>query len=140
MRGWSARIMLVGCVAFGSSARADDRGILVAGNQRVEADTIRSYFHAGPKGGFDAADLDAGLKELYATGLFSDVQHTTFSYDQELDRDGLANRVRSISYVAAMDESQREALVQQVLRLVADQPEQFSLPYTTLVFWCSKRS
>ena len=74
------------------------------------------------------------------SGLFSDVQHTTFSYDQELDRDGLANRVRSISYVAAMDESQREALVQQVLRLVADQPERFPLPYTTLVFWCSKRS
>jgi SAM-dependent methyltransferase len=72
--------------------------------------------------------------------LFTDVQHTTFPYDQELDRDGLANRVRSISYVAAMDESQREALVQQVLGLVADQPERFPLPYTTLVFWCSKRS
>jgi len=74
------------------------------------------------------------------SGLFTDVQHTTFRYDQELDRAGLADRVRSISYVAAMDESQREALVQQVLRLVTDQPERFPLPYTTLVFWCSKRS
>ena len=74
MRRWSARIMLVGYVAFGSSALAEGSGILVAGNQRVEADTIRSYFHAGTKGGLDAVDLDAGLKELYATGLFSDVR------------------------------------------------------------------
>src|SRR3954468_5120905 len=74
MGRWSARIMLVGYLAFGSSALADDRGVLVAGNQRVEADTIRSYFHAGPKNDLAAADLDAGLKELYATGLFSDVR------------------------------------------------------------------
>ncbi|MEA2946678.1 MAG: outer membrane protein insertion porin family, partial [Alphaproteobacteria bacterium] len=74
MPGWSARIMLVGYLAFGSTALADDSGILVAGNLRVEADTIRSYFHAGTKGGRDAVDLDAGLKELYATGLFSDVR------------------------------------------------------------------
>jgi SAM-dependent methyltransferase len=74
------------------------------------------------------------------SGLFTDVQHATFGYDQELDREGLAARVRSISYVAAMDESQREALVQQVLRLVDGEPERFPLPYTTLVFWCSKRS
>jgi SAM-dependent methyltransferase len=74
------------------------------------------------------------------TGLFTDVQHTTFSYDQELDRDGLADRVRSVSYIAAMDESQREALVRQVVALVDDQPERFPLPYTTLLFWCSKRS
>jgi SAM-dependent methyltransferase len=74
------------------------------------------------------------------SGLFTDLRHTAFRYDQDLDREGLADRVRSISYVAAMDESQREALVQQVLRLVADQPERFPLPYMTLVFWCSKRS
>src|SRR5205807_9226168 len=74
------------------------------------------------------------------TELFTDIQHATFDYDQELDREGLADRVRSISYVAAMEESQREALVKQVLRLVDGQPERFPLPYTTLVFWCSKRS
>src|SRR4030081_757007 len=74
MRGRSARIMLVGAVAFGSTALAEDSGILVAGNLRVEADTIRSYFPAGTTGGRDAVDLDAGLKELYATGLFSDVR------------------------------------------------------------------
>ena len=87
--------------------------------------------------GYDRVDW---AEVVAPSGLFTDVQHTTFRYDQELDRAGLADRVRSISYVAAMDESQREALVQQVLRLVTGQPERFPLPYTTLVFWCSKRS
>jgi outer membrane protein insertion porin family len=77
MRRWSARIMLVGYVALGSTstyALAEGSGILVAGNERVEADTIRSYFHAGRTNDLDAADLDAGLKDLYATELFSDVR------------------------------------------------------------------
>src|SRR5581483_1398878 len=43
--------------------------IKVSGSKRVDADTIRSYFHGlGP----DA--LDAGVKALYATNLFADVR------------------------------------------------------------------
>jgi outer membrane protein insertion porin family len=77
MRCWLARIMIAGYVALGwtpMSALAADSGILVAGNERIEADTIRSYFRAGTKNGLDAADLDAGLKALYATELFADVR------------------------------------------------------------------
>jgi outer membrane protein insertion porin family len=45
----------------------------VRGNRAVEADTIRSYFHPGARGELDAAAIDAGLKALYATGLFQDI-------------------------------------------------------------------
>src|SRR5215831_9962850 len=48
--------------------------IVVQGNQRVEADTIRSYFKPGPSGRLDAFEIDAGVKALYATGLFSDIR------------------------------------------------------------------
>jgi outer membrane protein insertion porin family len=49
--------------------------IVVEGNRRVEADTIRSYFRAGGTGEhLDAARIDAALKALYATGLFQDVK------------------------------------------------------------------
>jgi outer membrane protein insertion porin family len=48
--------------------------IVVEGNRRVEADTIRSYFRAGAGERLDAAKIDAGLKALYATGLFQDVR------------------------------------------------------------------
>jgi outer membrane protein insertion porin family len=47
--------------------------IIVEGNRRVEADTVRSYFHAWPGGHLDAAALDAALKSLIATGLFDRV-------------------------------------------------------------------
>ncbi|MCK9919441.1 outer membrane protein assembly factor BamA [Microbacteriaceae bacterium K1510] len=43
------------------------------GNRRVEADTVRSYFRPGPGGRLGAAEIDEGLKSLYATGLFADV-------------------------------------------------------------------
>jgi outer membrane protein insertion porin family len=49
------------------------RDIAVEGNRRIDADTVRSYFHAAPDGRFDAAALDAALKALLATGLFDKV-------------------------------------------------------------------
>src|SRR5581483_4122689 len=55
-------------------ALAQTSSIAVEGNRRVEADTIRSYFRAGPGERLDAAKIDAGLKALYATGLFQDVK------------------------------------------------------------------
>jgi outer membrane protein insertion porin family len=48
--------------------------IEVVGNRRVEVETIRSYFKAGPGGRLDSAAIDDGLKALIETGLFQDVQ------------------------------------------------------------------
>jgi outer membrane protein insertion porin family len=50
--------------------------IVVEGNRRVEADTIRSYFKVAPGEHLDAAKIDAALKALYASGLFQDVRIT----------------------------------------------------------------
>ena len=47
--------------------------IEVEGNRRVDAATVRSYFHAAPDGHFDEAARDAALKALVATGLFDKV-------------------------------------------------------------------
>jgi hypothetical protein len=57
-----------------------------------------------------------------------------------MDRQTLADRVRSLSYVASLDEKGREEAVGRVLALVENMPETFVLPYRTLVYWCSKRS
>ncbi len=48
--------------------------IEVVGNRRVEIETIRSYFKAGPGGRLDNAAIDDGLKALIETGLFQDVR------------------------------------------------------------------
>ncbi|MBL6455067.1 outer membrane protein assembly factor BamA [Belnapia sp. T6] len=50
------------------------QAIDVTGNQRIEADTVRSYMLLQPGDAFDADRLDRSLKSLYATGLFKDVQ------------------------------------------------------------------
>jgi outer membrane protein insertion porin family len=47
--------------------------IEVQGNRRVDAETVRTYFHAAPDGRFDDAARDAALKALLATGLFDKV-------------------------------------------------------------------
>src|SRR5580693_4824879 len=71
---------LVGFSAGTASAAPPDEvggaatsSIVVQGNRRVEADTVRSYFKVAPGERLDAAKIDAGLKALYASGLFDDV-------------------------------------------------------------------
>lgn len=60
----------VGTVAaLSTTSHAQASGIVVEGNRRVEADTIRSYFK-----GRDSAAINDGLRSLYETGLFQDVR------------------------------------------------------------------
>lgn len=59
------------------SAPAAAQGVAsigVEGNRRVEVETIRSYFKAGPGGRLTQAEIDDGLKALIETGLFQDVR------------------------------------------------------------------
>lgn len=48
---------------------AHAQSIEVEGNDRVDSETIRSYFS-----GASPSDINKGVKDLYATGLFSDVR------------------------------------------------------------------
>ena len=58
-------------------ARAQSEGpirqIVVEGNQRVEAETVRSYLPIAAGDNYDAGRIDQALKALFATGLFADV-------------------------------------------------------------------
>ncbi|WP_335880725.1 outer membrane protein assembly factor BamA [Ancylobacter moscoviensis] len=57
----------------GAAMAQSASSIIVEGNRRVDADTIRSYFQSKPGEPLTASRIDEGLKSLYATGLFSDV-------------------------------------------------------------------
>ncbi len=48
---------------------ASAQRIVIQGTQRIDAETIRSYFN-----GTSQARINQAVKDLYATGLFSDVQ------------------------------------------------------------------
>jgi outer membrane protein insertion porin family len=65
----------LGVVATAGYASAQSSGaIVVEGNRRVEAETIRSYFRLNPGERLDSYKIDQALKALYATGLFQDVR------------------------------------------------------------------
>lgn len=64
----------ISAFGFVSAAHAQASNIVVEGNRRVEAETIRTYFRRA--GGTGPAQLDDALKALYETGLFQDVKIT----------------------------------------------------------------
>src|ERR1700722_1331048 len=69
----AAGVLLIAAAALLSTPAAAAETVEVTGNRRVDAETVRSYFHATSDGRFDDAARDAALKALVATGLFDKV-------------------------------------------------------------------
>ncbi|TPM96532.1 outer membrane protein assembly factor BamA [Mesorhizobium sp. B2-1-3A] len=61
-------------VATSTAEAAVVSRVEVTGNQRVDAETIRNYITIKPGKAFSSSDIDAAVKALFGTGLFSDVQ------------------------------------------------------------------
>ena len=61
-------------VAMSAAEAAVVSRVEVSGNQRVDADTIRNYISIKPGKAFSSSDIDAAVKALFGTGMFSDVQ------------------------------------------------------------------
>lgn len=89
MRVWSKVVLLAlglfSVMAGIRGAHAQDfftgepiADIRVEGNQRIEAETVRSYMQISPGDPFEPERIDRALKSLFATGLFADV---TFQRD-----------------------------------------------------------
>ena len=89
------------------------REIRVAGNRRVEPETVRSYLKFTIGDAYDPGKVDASIKALFATGLFADVRveregvavlitivenpvinQVAFEGNREADRDTLAAEVQ----------------------------------------------
>ena len=70
-------VCLIGLAPGVAFAAPGATQIVVEGNRRVDADTIRQYFKAAPGEHLDADKINAGIKALYASGLFQDIHVTT---------------------------------------------------------------
>ena len=73
-----AMVALSLCPFFGSIVFAQDsngtlRRVIVEGSQRIEAATVKSYLGLKPGDLINPTALDKGLKRLFKTGLFVDV-------------------------------------------------------------------
>ena len=70
-----------------------------------------------------------------SSGRYTPLQEEAIRWEQPMTRDLLADRVRSISYIAAMPEPERERHAADVVALVTRLPEPFPLPYRCRVQW-----
>jgi ubiquinone/menaquinone biosynthesis C-methylase UbiE len=70
---------------------------------------------------------------------FTPLEEQAVPWDQPMTREVLAERVRSISYIAVMPPTERERLAAEVTALVGRLAEPFSLPYVCRVQWCHRR-
>jgi len=69
---------------------------------------------------------------------FEPLEERLIPWAQPMTRELLADRVRSISYIAVMPPAERERLASEVVQLVARRPEPFDLPYLCRVQWCRR--
>lgn len=73
------------------------------------------------------------------SGRYTPLAERTVRWEQPMTSDVLADRVRSISYIAVMPPTERERLAAEVTSLVSRLPEPFGLPYVCRVQWCHLR-
>ena len=86
---------------------------------------------------------DEWRKAFERTTEFTRLEHARFGIEQELDADGVVDRVRSVSFIAALPGDEQDAVAHEVRALIAQDPdtrgrERLSLPYRTDVFWCQR--
>jgi ubiquinone/menaquinone biosynthesis C-methylase UbiE len=106
-----------------ATAWVDEMSRIISWHER----TVSRYQHV------DWAEIVA------ASERFTPLQEHSVRWEQPMTREVLADRVRSISYIAVMPSSERERLASEVTALVGRRPEPFGLPYICRVQWCRRR-
>ena len=75
-----------------------------------------------------------GREALEASPLFGAVEEGVFRFADELDADGLAERIATISFVASAPASRGAELARRVCELAAERGGRVHFPYVTRVF------
>jgi SAM-dependent methyltransferase len=89
-----------------------------------------------------ASEHDDDWKDAFANhGGFTALQVRQFRLDHPTSLDATLARVSSTSYVSAMDDAARAAVLDEVRTILDEEGvgETFTEPYVTEVFWCRKR-
>jgi SAM-dependent methyltransferase len=113
-----------------------DGGLGLIWNRRDLKDPVQVALDgiiARHRGAAPTHEGDRWMDTMDQTSLFTPIGTQQFGYEQVLDRAGLADRVLSISFIAALGESQREAVAAEV-EAVAGAETHFRLSYRTDVY------
>ncbi|HXS43099.1 MAG TPA: class I SAM-dependent methyltransferase [Solirubrobacteraceae bacterium] len=116
-------------------------GLGLVWNRRVLEDPVQAALHElmAPYRGDTPAHAAGTWREPFArTTLFEALEERTFSHVQRLDAAGLADRVGSVSFIAALSAAER-ARVRARARALAGGGD-VELPYVCEVFVCFRRA
>ncbi len=78
-------------------------------------------------------------KPVAASGLFAQVGELELPYEQELDVDGVVDRVCSTSFIAGLDDRGRNEVLGRVRELAVGWPEPLRLGYTSEAYVYERR-
>lgn len=98
-----------------------------------------------PHRGDAPAQRTGAWREVFErTPLFERLHHAELSHVHHLTPNGVVARVASVSFIAALSDAEREAVLSEVRGLVATDPgtrdrAQIELPYKTDVYWARSR-
>jgi SAM-dependent methyltransferase len=87
-----------------------------------------------------AHETGAWRAPLAASPLFGEPELRTFRHEQRFTADDLADRVCSTSFVAALEDAHREAVLRRIRALAAGRAEPFPFPYVTDVLLIPRTS
>jgi SAM-dependent methyltransferase len=78
------------------------------------------------------------------TALFTPLEKMTVPHHHRLTRQGLVDRVLSVSFIAELPDEDRQKVIEDVLAAVDRDPttkgkQEIDLPYRTDVYWCERR-
>jgi len=77
------------------------------------------------------------FEELFARGPFGPVAEAAFPHDHVLDRSGMLDNVRSMSWIASMDAAEQEAVVARLAKLVPEGT--YAIPNVANVMWAVRQ-
>jgi ubiquinone/menaquinone biosynthesis C-methylase UbiE len=92
-------------------------------------------WHEHPYSGYEATDW---ARIVTDAGGFTPLASASVEYTQHMTRDILAARIRSISYISALDGPEQARMVDAAVALAADFDEPFPLPYVCIIKWCHR--
>lgn len=79
-------------------------------------------------------DVGMDFAPILESGPFRDIRRLDSTHTVHMTRDGLVQRVATTSYIVAMTEAERAALMARVRRFCDDLPERVALPYVCTAY------
>ncbi|HJS94892.1 MAG TPA: class I SAM-dependent methyltransferase [Solirubrobacteraceae bacterium] len=106
-------------------------------NRRLRDQPLHQAIHelTEPYRGDSPSHYDGGWRDSIASdGRFAAAGETKVPFEQRFDADGLVDRVASVSFIAALDDAERERVLGRVRSLALDAGRPLRLGYSTEVY------